>query len=365
MKYSNKLTLAALLATICLTAPSMSAELQQQGRLLVGTDQGIWRGANGGATSGITDGTSAQQAGGAPAGKLYVATDVGVYNSANGGSPAGITDGTSTMPIDPGGPNVVFIGGARVAGSDDKGAGNNTQPSSFGGFTGGVNVAVGDVNGDSRTNLQPYDPKFSGGVNVSGSDGKGGGANTNFNSVGGTTGFGGGMRLGVGDIGGDAAKPDGHMPTDQKSRFATLSGVGGMNQLFANSRGGDQGNGGAVQSGLGYATLTVGGVSRNSADGAGGGSGAGKVQMQDLNVARANAAQGAGGGAGKGQAEIIVGAGAGSTPQVKVIDGTRLPGSTAAGAGAGPHVKAFGAGGAAAAGPNVAAAGKNVVATTK
>ena len=147
---------------------------------------------------------------------------------------------------------------------------------------------------------------------------------------------------------------------DQKVKFGSLNGVDGMDKLFLNSRGGDQGNGGAVQSGRGYATLTVGGVSRNSADGAGGGGG-GKVQMQDFHAATTGStAHAGGGGAGKvsfqdlhfstgvakaggantGTADIITGAGPGAPGgHVKATDGTRATSGPLSGGS--PQVKTY------------------------
>jgi hypothetical protein len=97
--------------------------------------------------------------------------------------------------------------------------------------------------------------------------------------------------------------------------LGSLNGLRGTGDLFANSKGGDQGNGlllPAVRGGS------------QQAHGTGGGGGAGKVQMQDIHFS--------GKQAGPKTLDVITGAGSGGPPHVKVFDGA---GPTAGG---GPHV---------------------------
>lgn len=127
----------------------------------------------------------------------------------------------------------------------------------------------------------------------------------------------------------DGTITDGTMPTDQRTAGAllpavkpngldSLNGLGSTNNLFANSKGGDQGNGLLLP-----AVRGAGGTQQ--ANGAGGG--AGKVQMQDFHFSPNTgadspaSAHGAGGGAGK-------------TLDSKAINFT----NNANAAGGGPHV---------------------------
>lgn len=162
------------------------------------------------------------------------------------------------------------------------------------------------------------------------------------------------------------------MPTDQKAKLGSLNGLGSTNQLFVNSRGGDQ------DPMLLPAVQKVREAAARSQAGAhgGGGGGAGKVQMQDFHFVPlasvpdapergalnfANVAHGAGSGGG-----------AGKSLDARGLNFTNQGGNAVQNqqtAGAGPHVKVFsGNGTTGASGPQVspgAAKGLNFATTVR
>jgi hypothetical protein len=349
MRNRSRNTLAALLATVSLAAPAMaqvdpgsmpttatdlgsrpgSGILKAQGSAqgntyYVGTaNGGVWKTTDGGSAgyqrkSGDIAGViPTDQNGGDQNGRLLVGTDNGVWRAGNG-SPAGITDGTSNA-------NAGHVQDAyQTYLGRDAGAQQHGQANALIGLlhTGGANVPTDQMPTDQRPN-----PTGDGAVKQLYGDllgrpsGDGASAKSNVYTV-----TFGGSLVGMGD---GSVRQGG-------SSLGSLNGVGSLNNLFANSRGGDQTTGlllPAVQAAREAAR------SGNSAHGSGGGGGAGKVQMQDFhfNASVPDAPERRLGIAATGGNALGGGGGAGKTPDTKTIN----PSIAAAGAGAGPHVKVF------------------------
>ena len=366
MRNPKIITLTALMAAIALAAPASAdtfnghstgalRNVSNNNTPQAGTaNGGVWKTTDGGASgmadgsvrTGITDGTS-----NADPYKQYLGRDAGGQQGAANGligllqtDPTGRKSGgmpTDQMPTDQR-PNLVGeVFGSVLNRPADSGEAQ--------GFSWGLKPVDTGASGDGSVRYRPFalvdrtgivDPndKNAGAVqqaygDVLGRDtggaAQGKGTGSTF-----TVTFGGSL---VGMADGSVRQPGG-------SALGKLDGVRSVDGLFNNSRGGDQSNGPAVQTGLAYATLTVGGASGNSAHGAGGGGGAGKATFQDLsfstravvpepperiNFTNGVNASGGGGGAGKG-------------PDVKVVNVGNPTLAKSLTAGGGPHVSPAG-----------------------